>query len=136
MSRELRHLFCFDRNLVVTRLFVAVADQTFLFRGFFEQERRATLGTGFRNRFVPHHEVTVRILQASVEHLTTLRSPFDQLTAAAWLRTRHTDGLRLDVLALRIIAARNELSEPAFPEFELRLAALRTRLIQFHVRFL
>src|SRR6185369_13018882 len=44
--------------------------------------------------------------------------------------------LRLDVLAFRIIAARDEFTESTFFKDHLRLAALRTHLVQNNVRLL
>src|SRR5437773_7638069 len=60
----------------------------------------------------------------------------DQFAAAAGFGTRNSDGFRFDVLALRIIAAGNEFTEPAFFHDKLGLAALRTSLLPQHVRFL
>src|SRR5262249_35233738 len=55
---------------------------------------------------------------------------FDQFAATAGFRTGHADRLRLDVFAFRIVAARDELAEPAFLHYKLGLAALRAGFLQ------
>src|SRR5215831_7556927 len=129
-------LFRLNRNLVVAALFVAVTDQPFLLRGFFKQERRATLRASLGHRLVPDDEVAVRIFQTPVEHFAALRTPFDQLTAAAGLGTGDADSLRLDVLALRIVSARDKFAEAAVSEHEFGLATLRTSFVQRNVGLL
>src|SRR5215831_18084447 len=129
-------LFRLNRNLIVAALFVAVTDQPFLLRGFFKQERRATLRASLGHRLVPDDEVAVRIFQTPVEHLAALRTPFDQLTAAAGLGTGDADSLRLDVLALRIVSARNKFAKPAFSKHEFCLAALWACFVQQNVGLL
>src|SRR5437773_3452837 len=91
----------------------------------------AALGAFFRYRLAPGDEIAVRVAAAAVKSLTALGAPLDNF-AFRTLRTLHSHGLLLDVLAGRVIAAGGELAETA----ELRhhiAAALRAFFIQRHV---
>jgi hypothetical protein len=104
-------------------------NQTFSLRGFFEQERRTALRASFRHRFIPHDEIAIGVFQTAVKNLASFGPAFDQLTAASWFGTRNANRFRLDVLAFRVIAARNELTEAALFLHQLGLAALRARFV-------
>ena len=116
-----RHLFGFDGNFVAARFFVAVTDEAFLLRRFLQEIRRVAFRALFGDRLVPDHEVAVRIFKASIEDFAALRSPFGDFPAAAWLRTRHADRLRLNVLALRIVRAGNEFAKAPLAFHQLRV---------------
>src|SRR5262249_37671832 len=100
----------------------------------FDHVRAAAFRTLLGYRLTPRHESAVRITVAAIERLAALGAAFDDLTFRA-IRTFHSDGFLLDVLAGRIIAARRELAEPA--EFQDQtVAALRANFVQRDVRFL
>src|ERR1043166_724240 len=79
------------------------------FQPFLEQVRAAAVGTFLGHRFGPCHEIAIRIAAATIERFTALRSPFHHFAFGA-VGALHADGLLLDELTSRIIAARRELA--------------------------
>src|SRR5438094_3262226 len=136
MFVSLRDRLGFNRHFVGARLLVAVANQAFPLCCLLQQERRSAFGAGLGDGLAPYDEVAIGVFGAAVENFSAFRTALDQFAAAPGFGTRNSDGFRFDVLALRIIAAGNEFTEPAFFHGKLGVAALRTSLLQQHVRFL
>ena len=74
------------------------------------------------HRFVPKGEFAIRIVVATVKDFSTAGSLFDKI--AAVFRALHIEGLRFDVLAVRVVAARDERTVLALLHHQF-VAALR-----------
>src|SRR5438067_10393676 len=98
-----------------------------LLRRLLKEERRATLRARFRDGLVPVDRVALRVLRAAVEDFPALRLLHHYLAAAARARAHDARRLALDVLARRIIRARDELAIRAVTPYQLR-AVNRARL--------
>src|SRR5438874_566494 len=98
-----------------------------LLRRLLKEERRIALRANFRDGLVPVDRVALRILRAAVEDFPALRLLHDDLAAAARARAHDARRLALDVLARRIIRARDELAIRAVTPYQLR-AVNRARL--------
>src|SRR5205823_481487 len=96
--------------------------------------RTAAVRAFLRHRLTPGDELAIGIPVAAVEGLTLLRSPLDDFAFAA-IRTLYSDGLLLDILASRVIAARGEFAETAGLHYQM-IAALRALLFQRDVGLL
>ena len=94
------------------------------FGDLLHQIARATLRAGLVDRSVPESKLALWVLITTIENLSPTRLLFDQLSPAIWLRTGHSQGFLLDVLALRVIAAGRELSVAALLDPEV-ISALR-----------
>src|SRR5256714_12067345 len=81
-----------------------------LLRRLLKEERRVALRAYFGDGLVPVDHVALRILRATVEGFPALRLLHDDLAAAARARAHDARRLALDVLARRIIRARDELA--------------------------
>src|SRR2546423_8545287 len=81
-----------------------------LLRRLLKEERRVALRANLGHWLVPVDRVTLRILRAAVEDFPALRLLHDDLAAAARARAHDARRLALDVLARRIIRARDELA--------------------------
>src|SRR5579885_2624255 len=101
---------------------------------FFDHVGAAALRTLFGNRFAPRHEIAVGPSVAAIEGLAALGTPLHHFALAA-LRALDPDGLLLDVLARRVIAASGELAVAAGLEHQI-VAALRALLIERLIGFL
>src|SRR5262245_33273416 len=101
---------------------------------FLDQIRTAALRALLGDRFAPSDERAIGIAVASVKRLAALGAALDNFAFRA-VRTFHPDGLLLDVLAGRVIAARGELAEPAGLENHL-IVALRAGFIERHIGLL
>ena len=95
----------FYGNLVIAGLFIAVAYGSFFLGRLLDEVRRAAGRARLWYGLVPENEIAIRITRTAVEHLPTFGAPFDQFAAASGLWAGNTNGLGLDVLALRIVAA-------------------------------
>ena len=77
----------------------------------FQEERRATLRALFDHWLVPVNDFALGIFSAAIENFAALRTLDDDFAFAAGTRTSHPGGLAFDVLALRIIRARDEFAK-------------------------
>src|SRR5262245_14311567 len=98
-----------DRLLVLAVLVRAHVRRDALRRSLLEQVGRAARRARLVDRLVPRREVAVRVACAAVERAAALRA-FDRDLALAALRAGKPHGLLLDVFALRIVRARDELA--------------------------
>src|SRR5205085_3371287 len=93
---------------------------------------RALLG----DRLVPQYEIALGVLRASVKHLAAFGTAFNEFAATPGLRAWHSDGLGLDVFALRIVAAGSKRTESAVFNNKLCFLALRAGFIERNVGLL
>src|SRR5256885_14069420 len=107
---------------VIALLVVAEDLAAELLRGLLDEIRRAALGAGLVDRAIPQHEIAVGIIRAAEERLPALRFPLDDLAGlVSVLRTPDASRLVLDVFALGIPRARDELAEAALLDDEIGL---------------
>ena len=76
--------------------------------GLFDQHRMSTFGTRTVNGRIPDRVITIRILVAGVEELTSAGAFFHQFTLATFTGAFDPGRKRFGVLAVRIIGAGNE----------------------------
>src|SRR3954469_20223681 len=100
---------------------------------FFQQVWAAALRARFRHRLVGRRKLARGIIRTAIECVAALpRLLFHQL-AIGTLRTFHADEILLDVLAIRIAAARNKFAVASMPKHKVAVA-LGTELFQWNVR--
>src|SRR6476646_4456831 len=99
----------------------------------FQQVWATTLRACFRNRLVCRRELAVRIIRAAIERVpTAARLLFHQLAIRA-LRALHANKILLDVLAIRVSAAGDELAIAPVAQHQIA-AAFGAEFFQRNVR--
>src|SRR5919112_3324051 len=99
--------------LLVAALLADAGARRALLRRLLKHEGRVALRAGLGHGLVPVDRVALRVLRAAVEVLPALRLLHDYLALAARLRAGNAGRLALDVLARRVVRARDELAERA-----------------------
>ena len=95
--------------LIVAVLFRARARRAFL-RRLLKQVRRAALRAGLSHGLVPINDFALRVLRTAVERFAALRFLNQQFAFASRPRAGDARRFALDVFALRIVRARDELA--------------------------
>src|SRR5947209_13815409 len=96
--------------LAVVAILARARARRALLRRLLKKERRVALRARFRDGLIPVDRVALRILRAAVEDFPALRLLHHYLAAATRARAHDARRLALDVLARRVIRARDELA--------------------------
>src|SRR6185437_3552816 len=99
----------------------------------FQQIRAAALRAGLRHWLVRRCEVAIRIVGAAIEGIAPTARFFLHQLAILALRALHADKILLDVLAVRVSAARDELAVTPVAQHQVA-SALGAYLFQRDVR--
>src|SRR5262249_54454759 len=100
--------------LPAASLFDAPPDRAVALGDLLRDDRRRTLRARLRHRAIPRDGLAIRVPAAAVEDLSAARAALEQLTVrtdVAMDARRHGLVERLDVLALRVPGAPDELPE-------------------------
>jgi hypothetical protein len=109
----------------------AVSNSAFLLRSLLKRKWRVANRAGFRNGFVPEDRIALGIFRAAVKCFAALGFLDDYLAATARARAGHARRLALNVIALRVIRAGDELAEAPMSPDKIR-AVHRALLVELN----
>src|SRR3954454_12859755 len=95
------------RGLLMFAVFVRTLPHGTRFQPFFDHVGVAAIRAFLLDGLAPRHKLAIGIAIAAIERFAFARSALQDFAFGAF-RAFHADGLLLDVLASRIIAARGE----------------------------